>query len=95
VAVVVGGSRDCVVGVSGEGEEMFVKLTVSTMAATVAATPAQKRLQQDTRHHMNLMVLMVAVVGRHAALRWCCERRKRKYVCQTYRVFDGSNASWS
>ena len=94
--VVVGldGSWDCG-GVSGEGEEMFVKLTASTTAATAAATPAQERLQQDTRHHMKLMAPMVAGDGRPKALwRWC-ERRKRKDVCQTYRVFDDSNVTKS
>jgi hypothetical protein len=42
---------------------------------------------------MRLMALMVAGDGRPKALWWCCERRKRKDVCQTYRVFDDSNVS--
>ena len=44
---------------------------------------------------MKLMALMVAGAGRPKALWWRCERRKRKDVCQTYRVFDDSNVTKS
>jgi hypothetical protein len=92
VAFGVDGSWDFV-GVSSGGGEMFVKPTASITAATAAATPKRKRLQQDTRHLMRLMALMIAGDGRPKALWWCCERRRRKDVCQTYRVFDDSNVS--
>ena len=48
-------------GVSGEGEEMFVKLTATSTAST-------EEMQQD---YLKLMKLAVFVVGGLTAMCWC------------------------
>ena len=68
-------------GVSGEGEEMFVKLTATSTAST-------EEMQQD---YQELMKLAVFVVGGLTALCWCAWRR-RQDACQTYRDIDGTKA---